>query len=196
MPLWVFLLVVLLRRRGLWRPVDSPVVAWEVYLYTLAKWPYLARGVLAGIRQALRPGLPIVFAVTPKGGRGMEPLLLRLTAPYAVISLVGSSAVLYAERATPAFGYAFLSLILATSYAVVCLAVPILHALEAARTTGHGVAAALRPTAWAPTLVGVVVWIPLLVALFAFPGYVADHVGSWDQLLNWTQIPATPGGTP
>ena len=194
-PVWIFVLVLFLRRRGLWRPVDSPVIAWEVYLYTLAKWPYILRGVLAGVRQSLQPTRRIVFAVTPKGGAGMEPLLTRLTLPYAAISLVGSSAVLYAERFSPAFGYAFLSLILATSYAILSLAVPLLHAVEAARASGRSFPAALRTTAWVPALVGLLVWIPLLAALIAFPGYVATYVGSWDQLLTGIEIPVLLGGT-
>ncbi len=193
-PVWLFVVVLLLRRRRLWRPVDSPVVSWELYLYTLAKWPFILRGVLAGVRQALQPNRRIVFAVTPKGSGGMEPLLTRLTLPYAVISLVASSAALYAERHTITFGYAFLSLVLATSYAVLALAVPLLHAREAARATGTRFGAALRATAWAPTVVGVLVWVPLIVAIALYPSYLAGQLGSWSAWLNWSEIFAIPGG--
>ena len=51
---WLMLLTVLLRRRGLLRPHDAPVLSWENWLYTLTRWPFIAWGI--GPRSCRRCG--------------------------------------------------------------------------------------------------------------------------------------------
>ena len=41
---WLVLLTVLLRRRGLLRPRHAPIVSWENWLYCLTRWPFIAWG--------------------------------------------------------------------------------------------------------------------------------------------------------
>ena len=55
-----------LRQKGLLRPQHAPIISWENWLYTLARWPYIARGILSSIVQVIFPR-PTTFKVTPKG---------------------------------------------------------------------------------------------------------------------------------
>ena len=70
---WLVLLTVVLRRRGLLRPRSAPILSWENWLYTLSRWPYIARGIGAAIIQTVRPR-PVTFKVTPKAAGGLERL--------------------------------------------------------------------------------------------------------------------------
>ena len=101
-------------------------------MYAFARWPFIAWGVIAAILQKIRPR-PLNFRVTPKTTGGLEPLPARLVLPYGVVSAVLGTAALIGEASTPAFGYVFLCVLGAACYAVVTLAVPLLHAWETAR---------------------------------------------------------------
>jgi cellulose synthase/poly-beta-1,6-N-acetylglucosamine synthase-like glycosyltransferase len=174
-----FLLAIhlLLGRRGLLRPRNAPVLSWELWLYMLAKWPYIAQGVVAAVRQRIRPR-PIGFAVTPKARGGLDVLPLRLITPYLVISAGMSGAALGGELTTDAAGYVALCLLAAAGYAVVALAVPLLHAREAGRAADVGWWRAVRRTATAPALLAVAGLFPLGTAIGLYPGY-ALRVFGW-----------------
>src|SRR5262249_33167937 len=73
MSIFLIAITLVLRRRGLLRPPDAPVLSWENWLYALTRWPYNAWGVAAAVVQKIRPK-PITFKVTPKSTGGMEPL--------------------------------------------------------------------------------------------------------------------------
>ena len=47
--MWLLFGILLLRRRGLMRPAEAPVFTWENALFMLTRWPYVVRGVWAGI---------------------------------------------------------------------------------------------------------------------------------------------------
>jgi len=171
-PVWVLLIALLLRRRGLLRPRQSPILSWESWLYVLIRWPYIARGVLAAVVQQVRCR-PVTFKVTPKVRDGLEPLTLGVLAPYLAITGGLSAAALIGERTGSAVGYVFLCLLGSLSYAMVSLAVPLLHAREAARDSGVGVLLAIRRTVAGPVTLGVAALIPLVVACISYPAYFA-----------------------
>lgn len=179
---WLLLITGLVRRRGLLRPTSVPLVSWENFLYTIARWPYIVWGVLAAIRMKLQPGRTVQFKVTPKGGGGPEKLPTRLLLPYAGISMVLSISALVGEFTNPAFGYVFLSLVGSLSLAVVCVAVPLLHAKEAAAAAFLDTRSAIRQTVVGPLILAAVVWIPLLAGIVAFPSYVAPLLGYFSPL--------------
>ena len=168
---WLVLITFLVRRWGLLRPREAPVFSWENWLYTLARWPFIARGVLAAVLQKIRPRA-VDFKVTPKSRGGFERLDFRLLTPYYGISVVMSAAALTGEALTAAYGYVFLCLLAAGSYAVVALAVPLLHASESAAAAKAPFAAAIRATVAVPLAITAAVWIPLLFAIAQFPDFI------------------------
>ncbi|WP_037679789.1 glycosyltransferase [Streptomyces griseus] len=170
MSLFLVLLTLLLRRRGLLRPVDAPLLSWEGWLFALTRWPYVAWGAAAALTQRVRPR-KVVFKVTPKVRDGMEPLPLRLMLPYLLITVVLSGAAVLGELTGPAVGYVFLCLLGSLSYALVTLAVGVLHIRETARSAGVRVHRALR-TAVLPLTAGLVALVPLAWALMLFPTYL------------------------
>ncbi|MFF8809116.1 glycosyltransferase family 2 protein [Streptomyces omiyaensis] len=170
MSLWLILLTLLCRRRGLLRPENSPILSWEIWLFGLSRWPYVAWGVLAAVTQKLRPR-QITFKVTPKKRDGLEPLPLRTVAPYLVITLFLSGAALVGQFTGPAVGYVFLCLLGSASYAAVALAVAALHVKETSRATGTPALRAAR-TAALPLTAGLLCLLPLALAVAVFPVYL------------------------
>jgi cellulose synthase/poly-beta-1,6-N-acetylglucosamine synthase-like glycosyltransferase len=170
---WLILLTVLLRRRGLLRPVDAPILSWENWLYCLTRWPFVAWGVCAAALQRLRPR-KITFKVTPKSVDGLEPLAVRLIAPYVVISVVMAGAALAGEQTGRAAGYVFLCLFGALVYTTVALAVCLLHAAESARGAGVSRRRAVADTVAAPLWVAGLTIPFLATGIALFPAYVTQ----------------------
>ena len=162
-----------LRHWGLLRPRRAPVISWENWLYIFARWPFIASGVLAALVQTLRPGSVVTFRVTPKTSNGMETLGIRLIMPFFAITATLSIAALIGESsAGPRVGYVFLCLLGALCYAVVTLALPVLHVREAARSAGSSFGVAARRTAPVPLALGGVAVVLFGVAAAPFPAYV------------------------
>ncbi|MFI1720490.1 glycosyltransferase [Streptomyces sp. NPDC020489] len=176
MSLWLLPLTLLCRRRGLLRPNNVPLFSWEIWLFGLSRWPYVAWGVLAAVVQKLRPR-QITFKVTPKKRDGLERLPLRAVAPYLVITLLLSGSALVGQFTGPAVGYVFLCLLGAASYAAVTLVIGALHVKETARATGVTAFRALR-TAVIPLMAGVFCLLPLTLAVAVFPTYLTGFY-SW-----------------
>lgn len=176
------LLALVLRRRGLLRPVTAPLVSWENWLYMLVRWPYIARGVWAGFMQVVRPGIDNI-KVTPKGKGGLEPLPTRLMAPYIAISAVCSVSALIGEETNDAVGYVFLCILAAFTYSVVSVVIPVLHAREMAARVNVPRSVALRKTSMVPLVIGISSFIPAMVAAILWPTY-AQHVFH----INWATI--------
>ncbi|MDX2933471.1 glycosyltransferase family 2 protein [Streptomyces ipomoeae] len=172
---WPMLGWLLLRRRGLLRPPDSPLVSWEGWLFSLTRWPFVAWGVLGALAQHLRPR-PTTFKVTPKGTEGPRPLHARLVIPFAALSAGLSAVALYGEQTGPYAGYVFLCLLAATTYAVVTVAIPLLHLRETARTTDLPLTAVL-PAARAPLAIALVSVLATAAAVVLYPQYAAAVLG-------------------
>ncbi|HVB45935.1 MAG TPA: glycosyltransferase [Streptosporangiaceae bacterium] len=173
---WLILMTALLRRRGLLRPRRAPIVSWENWLYSLSRWPFVAFGVLAALVQAARPRA-ISFKVTPKAVHGLEPLPVRLIAPFVIISGASSAAALAGERFSTAAGYVFLAALAGMTYALVALAVSVRHAREIARPAGVGFVAALRGAARAPVALATCALLVALAALAGYPEYAIKMFG-------------------
>ncbi|MGW6273378.1 MULTISPECIES: glycosyltransferase family 2 protein [unclassified Streptomyces] len=171
MPVWLLLTLCLLRHRGLLRPRTAPVISWETWLFALARWPFVVLGLFGAVAQKLRPR-PVTFKVTPKDTGGPRPLPARLTLPFAVLAAALSSVALVGELTGPSAGYVFLCLLAATTYAVVALAVPLLHVREAARAAGVSFPHALS-TARLPITFGLLVSLPVTTGIVFYPAYAA-----------------------
>jgi cellulose synthase (UDP-forming) len=168
---WLIVLTAVVRRWKFLRPYDAPILSWESWLYTLSRWPFIASGVVAALMQKIRPGTVVTFRVTPKSTDGKEPLAARLTMPFLAVSVALSTAALVGELTTHANGYVLLCLLGAFCYAVVSIALPLLHARESARSAGVSLLRSVRDTAVAPLALGVAVWVPLALAVVPFPQY-------------------------
>ncbi|QNS07896.1 glycosyltransferase family 2 protein [Streptomyces xanthii] len=165
----------LLRRRRLLRPRLVPLLSWEVWLFGLASGPFVIAGLIGAVRQRVRPR-QVTFKVTPKHMSGPRPLPAKLTVPFAVLGTALAAVAVYGELASPAVGYVFLCLAAGATYAMVALAVPLLHASETARTTGVSLRAALA-TARVSLLAGVPAALVALTGVVLFPAYVAAVLG-------------------
>lgn len=170
MSVWLISLTLFCRRRGLMRPKDSAVFSWEIWLFGLSRWPYVAWGVLAAVTQRLRPR-QITFKVTPKKRDGLDPLPLRAVAPYLLITTFLSGSALVGQFTGPAVGYVFLCILGSASYTAVTLAIGGLHVRETARSTGASAFRTLR-TAALPLVAGLLTLLPLALAVAVFPTYL------------------------
>jgi cellulose synthase (UDP-forming) len=188
---WLIALTFLLRGRRLLRPPDAPIVSWENWLYTLARWPYIARGICSAIGYVIRPRA-VTFKVTPKGKGGLESLPTRLIIPYLLVTCAFSAAALTGEAANHAVGYVFLCIVGSLMYAVVSVLIPVLHAREMGQRAGVGTGTALRRTSVVPLILGLLSALPVLYAAIHYPAY-AEHVlhWHWRTLLanvNWRSL--------
>ncbi|MEV5696461.1 MULTISPECIES: glycosyltransferase family 2 protein [Streptomyces violaceoruber group] len=175
LPGWLLLTLLLLRRRGLLRPPSAPLVSWEVWLFALARWPFVVWGLVGAVAQRLRPR-PLTFKVTPKGAEGPQPLLARLVVPFASLAAALAGVALYGELNSASVGYVFLCLLASVGYAAVAVAVPLLHMREAGRRVGLR-ATELLPLARLPLTLGALSALPVAAALVFFPAYAAAVLG-------------------
>jgi cellulose synthase (UDP-forming) len=124
-----------LRHRRVLRPVDAKILTWEVWLFSLARWPYVALGFVSGLKERIT-SRPRTIKVTPKGERGLEVLSVRFLIPYLVVSSL-TIGVVWFRSGNPAIRYyVVLCLLAAAIYLAVALSIAVLHAVETRRTTG------------------------------------------------------------
>lgn len=177
MALNVFMLAItaFIRRQGLLRPAKAPIISWENWMYAFVRWPYIAWGVCAAVLQTVRPS-SINFRVTPKTTGGLEPLPARIVLPYAIISAALATAALIGESTTATYGYVFLCILGATSYGIVTLALPLLHAREAAMTSASAFPTAVCRTAAIPLALATATWALILPAASRYPAYFLQFI--------------------
>ncbi|MGA5420388.1 glycosyltransferase family 2 protein [Streptomyces lavendulocolor] len=171
MPVWLLVTLFILRRRGLMRPREAPIVSWETWLFALARWPFVVWGVICAVRLRLHPR-SVVFRVTPKHRSGPQALMPRLVLPFAALATVLSGIAIWGELMSPAAGYVFLCILAATTYGVVALAVAVLHIWEAYRTAGVRFTCAMA-TARGALPLALVSLMPVALAIFFYPSYAA-----------------------
>jgi cellulose synthase (UDP-forming) len=171
MTVCLILLLLLLRRRGLLRPHSAPVWSWELWLFAMARWPFVAWGVLGAIIQETFRR-PIYFKVTPKDRSGLEFLSKRLVLPFVLIAVGLSAAAVVGELTGPSAGYVFLCILGALAYCVVSLSVAVLHVREASQAAGTPLRTAFV-TASRPLLISAVPLLPLALAVTLYPQYAA-----------------------
>ncbi|WP_246546221.1 glycosyltransferase [Ancylobacter defluvii] len=130
-PMSVVLLFMIYRWRasGWLRPVDSRLLSWEEILFVLAKWPWSLLGTLYALRD-WATGSFVDFRVTPKGKVGVDPVPLRVLAPYAVISAGSAAAPLVFGNAGSASGFYIFAIFNALLYAVLIVVILVRHGIE------------------------------------------------------------------
>ena len=130
-PLSIILILMAYRWRagGTFRPVDAKVISWEATLFLFARWPWALAGTAAAFRDWLT-GSFVDFRVTPKGTSEVDPLPLRVLAPYVVLSLASTLPVLAVENAGQTRGFYLFAIINAVFYTALLLVIVVQHARE------------------------------------------------------------------
>jgi len=130
-PLSIILILMAYRWRagGTFRPVDAKVISWEATLFLFARWPWALAGTAAAFRDWLT-GSFVDFRVTPKGTSEVDPLPVRVLAPYVVLSLASALPVLAVENAGQTRGFYLFAIINAVLYTALLLVIVVQHARE------------------------------------------------------------------
>ncbi|MEL4374879.1 glycosyltransferase family 2 protein [Brucella cytisi] len=111
------------------RPVDGRIFSWEAMLFLLARWPWVLAGTFAAFRDWLT-GSFVDFRVTPKGSSEVDPVPLRVIAPYALISGLSILPVLFVSSADQTRGFFVFAIINACFYLFLMAMIVIQHTRE------------------------------------------------------------------
>lgn len=169
-------MLLILKKAGLLRPNDIPVVNWESGLFQLVRWPYVVRGFFAGLRQVIFRK-EVHFKVTPKGDLGIQPISMNVMLPYhfltAAMVVIGLWGLI--DHRSP--GYAGLTLLGGLIYGFVCFIVPWMHFCElpSMNTTFME---RLRAVAL-PLFAGIIMF---LASVFALALYAAIFFGGYQWI--------------
>ena len=130
-PLSLVLLLMAYRWRagGSYRPYDAKVLSWEYVFFQFARWPWALVGTVAALRDWLT-GSTVDFRITPKGSSEVDPLPMRVLAPYGILSVVSALPVLLIDNPGDAGGFYIFALINAVLYAALLLIIVVQHARE------------------------------------------------------------------
>jgi cellulose synthase/poly-beta-1,6-N-acetylglucosamine synthase-like glycosyltransferase len=130
-PLSIILIVMAFRWRasGSFRPFDAKILSWEAALFLFARWPWALAGTLAAMRDWFT-GSFVDFRITPKGASEVDPLPLRVLAPYGILSLASVLPVLFIDDAGKAGGFYIFAVVNTLLYAVLILVIIVQHARE------------------------------------------------------------------
>lgn len=174
LPQAVLLIVLAYRWRssGTFRPYDAKVLSFEMTLFLFARWPWALAGTLAALRD-WSTGSFVDFRVTPKGSSDVDPLPLRVLAPYGVLAVLSILPVLLIPDASDSSrGFYIFAIVNAAIYTVLLLVIVVQHARE---NTVRYEARLYRPVLAAS-----------LVMLVALPGLAAMERGrDGIEALTW-----------
>ncbi|WFR72738.1 glycosyltransferase [Prescottella defluvii] len=163
---WMLAISLVVRRNGLMRPADAPIISWERALYAASRWPFVLTGVVVAMVERVVPRT-VDFKVTPKGKAGPQAFPVRLVLPFCLTAAVLTSCAAAGLGSPAVIGYVGLSLLTASAQMTVATLVAVLHALDTRRRTGIGPATAARLVR-APSLLCAATAVPLalVVALY------------------------------
>jgi cellulose synthase (UDP-forming) len=130
-PLSVILVLMAYRWRasGSFRPFDAKILSWECMFFLFARWPWALAGTIAAVRDWLT-GSFVDFRITPKGTSEVEPLPMRVLAPYGVLSIASALPVLLVHDAGESRGFYIFAIVNSVLYALLFLVIVVQHARE------------------------------------------------------------------
>ena len=131
------------RATGSYRPFNAPVLSWESIFFQFARWPWALAGTLAALRDWIT-GSVVDFRITPKGRSEVDPLPVRVWAPYALLSMASALPVVLINTANETRGFYVFALMNAVLYAALLMIILVQHAREnAVRSASMAYRAAL-----------------------------------------------------
>ena len=125
----VVAVVIWMKKNGWTRPKNTKVFSWEFMMFQLTRWPWVLLGVLSAIKDLIT-GKTSEFKVTPKGGNAETPLPLKIIMPYVAIAMASALPAIFIWNVHTAIGYYFFAILNSIIYAVVALAIILLHIHE------------------------------------------------------------------
>jgi hypothetical protein len=117
------------RSTGTFRPFDAKILSWEAMFFLFARWPWALAGTVAAMRDRIT-GSRVEFRITPKGASDVDPLPLRVLAPYGLLSVASVLPVLFAHDVGETRGFYIFATINAALYTLLLLTIIIQHARE------------------------------------------------------------------
>lgn len=125
----VISLVRWLRNQGVFRPADTKVMSWESLLYLLARWPYVAWGIMHSLFDTFSKR-EFSFKITPKQKNQADELSIIKVSGYILFAILPAMVAVFKSDQTRASGYYFLGLVTSMSYAVLVAAIFYRHFRE------------------------------------------------------------------
>ncbi|PST63722.1 N-acetylglucosaminyltransferase [Rhizobium sp. SEMIA4064] len=122
-------LVFIWRATGTFRPANAKIASWESVAFLLLRWPWSLIGCAAAIRDRLTHSRGD-FHVAPKRVAAGQALLLRVLAPYIVLSLGSAQAMAFAFDRETAQGFFIFAAINALVYAALIGLIVARHVTE------------------------------------------------------------------
>lgn len=119
----------MIKRDGLFRPLQARVISWEKALFLLVQWPWVAWGCLMAVHDRLT-GRFVDFRITPKGDVAEARLPYRIIMVYAALLLGCVLPVLLLGSIKEAPGFYLLSLLNGMFYAAIIWVAVLLHLRE------------------------------------------------------------------
>jgi hypothetical protein len=98
-------------------------------IFQFARWPWALAGTIAALRDWLT-GSAVDFRITPKGNSAVDPLPVRVLAPYAGLSIVSALPVVLVNNPGEASGFYVLALLNTAIYTMLLAVIVIQHARE------------------------------------------------------------------
>ena len=129
------LVVVYARRCKVLRPAQVPLFSWELMLFGLVRWPFVAWSFAAGMWAGLGHD-ESGFRVTPKGASGRQPFTTWMVAPTAVLSLAPALVVVSVSHPGSVLGLYLVAATQAVTYALSLIALVLLQVRANARIAG------------------------------------------------------------
>ncbi|MXP20153.1 glycosyltransferase [Gordonia sp. HNM0687] len=169
---WILLISLVIRRHGLLRPANAPIVSWERALYAASRWPFIVLGVAVAMAERVMPRT-VDFKVTPKGSTGPQVFPVRLVLPFCAAAVILTVCAAAGLDNPPVVGYVGLSLLTATAQVTVATLVTVLHARDTRRRTALGIGAATRLVR-APLLVCAVAAVPVALVTVVYLSHLVE----------------------
>ncbi len=126
----ILVFAAMMKRDGLFRPIDARVISWEKALFLLVQWPWVALGCIMALRDRLT-GRFVAFRITPKGSANAAPLPNKVLVVYGLLMLGCTLPILFVQVGNAA-GFYLLSAFNGVIYAAIVVIAVVWHLRETA----------------------------------------------------------------
>mgnify|MGYP001592278951 CR=1 FL=1 len=129
-PMFMAIVIVAwIRHQGWLRPVNVPLISWEMILFQIARWPWVLWATVMAIATVVR-NKNLEFRVTPKGVNNSSPIPLGIIAPYIFLGAIPAVFMLTITPAKAAHGYFYFALLNSLIYTILIFSVIYRHMAE------------------------------------------------------------------